>query len=153
MLSKMLSLIGATSSEVLRAEDLRRGSVRALGTLECPQPLLSPINGEACAGFMYQASHLGWRTVGPSTRKTLTRALVYASPLMLRLGDGASVLLVPRQVEAFEPDGHHHLAEQDLPGFKANESLLEVGQTVRIHGTAKLSKEVWTIVFDQVVQT
>ncbi len=151
-MSRLASFLGVgRPAKIAAMGDLRKGPVVAAGTLTCPTPIRSPIRGRSCAGFFYRASHLGWRTVGPATRKPLVNALVYASPLRLALSDGTEIELIPRELNEFDSDGHTRLAEQDLPGFLAREKLLSVGGEVVVRGKARQRDGEWTILFDQIV--
>ena len=151
-MSRLASLLGVgRPAKIAAIGDMRKGPVVAAGTLTCPTPINSPIRGRSCAGFFYRASHLGWRTVGPATRKPLVNALVYASPLRLLLSDETEVALVPRVLNEFDAEGHTRLAEQDLPGFTAREKLLQVGSEVVVRGKARQRDGEWSILFDQIV--
>jgi hypothetical protein len=137
---------------IASADGLHRGNIIAQGVLSCDEPLRSPIHGRPCAGFFYQASHLGWRTWGPDSRKILRKAVVYASPLTLRFHDGGELQLIPRKPESFDNEGHAQLAARDLPGFRASETVLAADRRVQVAGSAMRQDGRWVLYFDNIVR-
>lgn len=107
--------------------------------------LSSPVKGQPCVAFYYQAIHLVGNRAGQMMPRRLRTEETYHA-FDLELEDGR-LRALPKKAARFGRDQHMALSSAGYQGFRATEQIIPLGTRVRIHGRARKVGDAWTFIY------
>jgi len=106
------------------------------GIVRVEEPLRSPVKGQNCVGFFYQAFAVT-RGARMASQHKLKQAEVYTT-FELQM-DGGAVEVEPARPGTFTLDDHRALAEQYGTSFHSTEEVVLPGARVRLKGKVRVA--------------